>query len=106
MQRGIFILMHISTSIEPKWVEECAPEQWRNSVKFKVNEDGSFESCVQEKIIHGVGELIMQRLSCRAIEESTNTKILINHEKGVVSCAGLYYNVEDGLKQLKTSICH
>ena len=48
--------MQITSRIDAQWVLECAPESWRESVKFKVLEDGTLQTLIEEKEIGGIGD--------------------------------------------------
>ena len=77
--------MQITSRIDAQWVEDCAPESWREDVKFNVLEDGTLQTLIEEKEIRGIGELIYKRILgnkrssiTRTIEDQTRTKIDLN----------------------------
>lgn len=106
VKRGRYIFMHIASRVEPQWILEYAPDRWRESVQFKVNEDGSVQTIIQEKAIRGVGPAVMNRFGhkCRDVENKTNTKNKLNTNQGIITCVGLFSNVECALLDLKSSV--
>ena len=111
IKRGKLVFMQITSRIDAQWVLECAPESWRESVKFKVLEDGTLQTLIEEKEICGIGEFIYKRILGnkrssikRTIEEQTETKIEVNLIDGKITCRGLVGNVEMAIQSLNREI--
>ena len=111
VKRGRTVFMQIVTRIDPNWVLECAPEVWRESVNFRILDDGSVRTIVEERVISGVGELVLWKLSDSKHEgikgmigKETETKIVVNFIKGTIICSGLGPNVEIAKNRLQSFV--